>query len=273
MMDLFITNTQLLSSQDVNVWTGVAWILVELLVDYYDVFISCLNSHSDGTHSLQSIHWWCNATFLQIWWRNIHLGWLKNILNVSENALWVYLEIWRSRVKCLYLSSCHFPLRWCKAHLPKNGLPPPSKASLGTLHSFALSCWCSGESGCTNFPFPLQILLLKHWVGAKYMTTNCSGQARFHEGEEALLWRKLKLVQFFIFYKQNLFWDFQQEDSYMSCAIGSLGWELFYLCIIINNREMRVQMFHLAVHAQLAKPNRLTVLCWCIYTFINTLHV
>ncbi len=26
-------------------------------VDYYDVFISCLNSDSDGTHSLQSIHW------------------------------------------------------------------------------------------------------------------------------------------------------------------------------------------------------------------------
>ncbi len=28
-----------------------------LLVDYCDVFISCLDSHSDGTHSLQSIHW------------------------------------------------------------------------------------------------------------------------------------------------------------------------------------------------------------------------
>ncbi len=26
----------------------------ELLVDYCDVFISCLDSHSDGTHSLQS---------------------------------------------------------------------------------------------------------------------------------------------------------------------------------------------------------------------------
>ncbi len=29
-----------------------------LLVDYCDVFISCLDSHSDGTHSLQSIHCW-----------------------------------------------------------------------------------------------------------------------------------------------------------------------------------------------------------------------
>ncbi len=29
-----------------------------LLEDYCDVFISCLNTHSDGTHSLQMIHWW-----------------------------------------------------------------------------------------------------------------------------------------------------------------------------------------------------------------------
>ncbi len=28
-----------------------------LLVDCCDVFISCLDSHSDGTHSLQRIHW------------------------------------------------------------------------------------------------------------------------------------------------------------------------------------------------------------------------
>ncbi len=30
-------------------WSG-------LLVDYCDGFISCLDSHSDGTHSLQRIH-------------------------------------------------------------------------------------------------------------------------------------------------------------------------------------------------------------------------
>ncbi len=32
----------------------------ELFVDYCDLFISCLNSHSDGTHSLQRIHWWAS---------------------------------------------------------------------------------------------------------------------------------------------------------------------------------------------------------------------
>ncbi len=56
--DLFLTNTQLLSSQDVNWWTGVVWIIV--------MFLSAVWTHSDGTHSLQRIHWWASDTFLQI---------------------------------------------------------------------------------------------------------------------------------------------------------------------------------------------------------------
>ncbi len=35
-----------------------------LLVDYCDVFISCLGSHSDGTHSLQRIQWWASDVML-----------------------------------------------------------------------------------------------------------------------------------------------------------------------------------------------------------------
>ncbi len=34
-------------------WCGLLW-----------CFISCLDSHSDGTHSLQSIHWWKSAIML-----------------------------------------------------------------------------------------------------------------------------------------------------------------------------------------------------------------
>ncbi len=60
MMDLFLSNTQLSSSQDVNWWTGVVWITCGLC----DVFISCLDSHSDGTHSLQRIHWRANDVML-----------------------------------------------------------------------------------------------------------------------------------------------------------------------------------------------------------------
>ncbi len=37
---------------------GLEW--CGLLVDYCDVFISCLDSHSDGTHSLQRIHCWAS---------------------------------------------------------------------------------------------------------------------------------------------------------------------------------------------------------------------
>ncbi len=55
-----------------------------LLVDYCDVFISCLDSHSDGTHSLQRIHWWasdCNDAFLQICSMkkktHIQIGWTE----------------------------------------------------------------------------------------------------------------------------------------------------------------------------------------------------
>ncbi len=41
---------------------GLEW--CGLLVDYCDVFISCLDSHSDGTHSLQRIHWWASDAML-----------------------------------------------------------------------------------------------------------------------------------------------------------------------------------------------------------------
>ncbi len=44
MMDLFLTNVQLFNSHDGE--GCISW----------DVFISCLDSHSDGTHSLQRIH-------------------------------------------------------------------------------------------------------------------------------------------------------------------------------------------------------------------------
>ncbi len=57
-MDLFLTNMLI---------DGLEW--YGLLVDYCDAFIRCLDSHSDGTHSLQSedpsVSKWY-AKFLQI---------------------------------------------------------------------------------------------------------------------------------------------------------------------------------------------------------------
>ncbi len=42
----------LLFSRDINWWTGLVWITSEVLW--------CLDSHSDGTHSLQRTHWWAS---------------------------------------------------------------------------------------------------------------------------------------------------------------------------------------------------------------------
>ncbi len=44
---------------------GLEW--CELLVDYCDVFSSCLDSHSDGTHSLQRIYWWASDGMLHFY--------------------------------------------------------------------------------------------------------------------------------------------------------------------------------------------------------------
>ncbi len=90
MMDLFIIHTQLLTSQNINWWTGFV-----LLVNYCDICISCSDSHCDGTHSLQTIHWWTSDMMLnfsksfsmkkQI---NLHLGCLR------VNTFSANLEFW-----------------------------------------------------------------------------------------------------------------------------------------------------------------------------------
>ncbi len=62
-----------------------------LLVDYCEVFISYLNPHSDGTHSLQKIYWWAIDELLNNWEKSfyaksvpmkkethLYLGWPKN---------------------------------------------------------------------------------------------------------------------------------------------------------------------------------------------------
>ncbi len=56
-MDLFLTNMELFKfSLDVNWWTGVTlWIIV---------FLTAVWTHSDGTHSLQRIHWWASDVML-----------------------------------------------------------------------------------------------------------------------------------------------------------------------------------------------------------------
>ncbi len=67
-------------------------------LDYCDVFISCLDSYSDGTHSHPLVSKWLNATFLQIWWRNK----LIYILDVYSK-----IQVWSD----IYIVSL-FPQPW-----------------------------------------------------------------------------------------------------------------------------------------------------------------
>ncbi len=56
---------------------GLEW--CGLLMDYCDVFISCLDSHSDGTHSLQRIHWWASDVMLHFSKRNKLMSFLDGL--------------------------------------------------------------------------------------------------------------------------------------------------------------------------------------------------
>ncbi len=76
-MALFIINTAFHI-------TGVVWITC-------DVCISCLDSHSDGTHSLQRIHRWASDVMLNYFhlfrWSkktHLHLGWSKGWVKFQQ---------------------------------------------------------------------------------------------------------------------------------------------------------------------------------------------
>ncbi len=64
-MDLFPTNTQLLSSPDVNWWSGVVWIICGLLWCFYQLF-----GLSFWRHPFTAEHPLVSKWFLKIWCRN-----------------------------------------------------------------------------------------------------------------------------------------------------------------------------------------------------------
>jgi len=73
---------------------GLEW--CALLVGYCDVFIHCLDSYSDGTHSLQRIDWWASDLMLHFSKSGLmkkqtllHLGWpeLESFFNYCFKML------------------------------------------------------------------------------------------------------------------------------------------------------------------------------------------
>ncbi len=61
-------------------------------VDYRDAFISCLDSHSDGTHSLPLVSKWLNSKFLKFSKKN-KIVYISDGLKESKFYFWVnYLQ-------------------------------------------------------------------------------------------------------------------------------------------------------------------------------------
>ncbi len=82
MMNLFLTHSFSLHTMLIDGWES-CWLLTNYC-DYF--FYCCLNSHSDGTYSLQKkplVSMLCNATFLQIF-SDFKLIYILNGLKVSK---------------------------------------------------------------------------------------------------------------------------------------------------------------------------------------------
>ncbi len=60
MMNLFIINTQVFTSQDINWWTGAVWIIVMFLSAVWTLILTA------PIHSLQSIHCWASDVMPQM---------------------------------------------------------------------------------------------------------------------------------------------------------------------------------------------------------------
>ncbi len=68
---------------------GLEW--CGLLVDYCDVFISCLDSHSDGTHSLQSIHCWASGIMIHF---SKSFKWRNKLIYISDVNVHIFIFRW-----------------------------------------------------------------------------------------------------------------------------------------------------------------------------------
>ncbi len=84
MMDLFLRNRQIFASQDII--DGLEWcgLLMDIVMFLSAVGLSFWRHPFTAEDPLVSK--WCNATFLQIWWRKhyLHLGWPEGEYNFNK---------------------------------------------------------------------------------------------------------------------------------------------------------------------------------------------
>ncbi len=142
--------------------TGLEW--CGLLVDYCDVFISCLYSHSDGTHSLQRIHWWASDAMLHFsksdeetnsstsWmargWRPFQqiliCGWTTPLMSMTPPA--VACNMWKLLYRRGKIISEYWQMSVCSSH--SYNLNPLLKTFVLQSCVCVCVCVCSRESCC-----------------------------------------------------------------------------------------------------------------------------
>ncbi len=79
-------------------------------VDYCDVFISCLDSYSDGTHSLQSIHSWASEEKLHFYKSDEDTNSSTLTFNSNISTQW-NKKFESGLIQCSYFCSGHFCIK------------------------------------------------------------------------------------------------------------------------------------------------------------------
>ncbi len=129
---------------------GLEW--CGLLVDYCDVFNSCLDSHSDGTHSLQRIHCWDTDAMLHFKWCNANVNFWVNYSLIFKNEIFRMFsnnqKWWQHHTICtvslfFFAYTVFVTLCWFLCAMT-NAVKQNSKM-LVSLRSWK-SCWLTGLS-------------------------------------------------------------------------------------------------------------------------------
>ncbi len=92
-----------------------------LLVDCCDVFISCLNFLSDGTHSLQRIHWWASDVMLNVFFLSQLLFLLCFSWPITSDLSALFVEcVWSSDRPEIYPESKRKIVIMTKGHCTRS---------------------------------------------------------------------------------------------------------------------------------------------------------
>ncbi len=145
-MDLFLTKP----SQNINWWTGVVWIIWGLLWCFYHLFgLSFWRHPFTAEDPLMSK--WCDATFLQNWWRNKLIYILDGLRGIHFQQIFIFC------VNCSFICTVFVFFLVNVLLLTWFENMDPAVWMLYWCCYGAADCWCS--------------MLMRHYQGAQTVKT------------------------------------------------------------------------------------------------------